>query len=345
MRILFVSNMYPSREKPYAGIFVKNQFNELQRQLQESGEIEFFYMERRFTGFYGSFYKYAKATVKFLPILFRSYDVVHLHFFYPLIYLVWFYKKAHPKARIFVTFHGSDINLAVTSKNQRVLSFLSKSIDVAIPVGETISRQVVTKLRPKSTRILPVGVDGNVFKPASKQTKRYDFIWVGSFYKIKGIDILIQAIKATKEKNMSFCFCGSGEYVDELKALNTEYNVEVKENLSQKELAELLNASRYFVLMSRSEGFPTATIEAMYCGLPILTSDISQFKEQVRQGENGYMVPLDSPIILANELIRLFGLGEEEYHKLSQGALSSFKEISLQEVCRELIEMYKEELY
>ena len=57
------------------------------------------------------------------------------------------------------------------------------------------------------------------------------------------------------------------------------------------------------------------------------------------------MVPLDSPIILANELIRLFGLGEEEYHKLSQGALSSFKEISLQEVCRELIEMYKEELY
>lgn len=344
MKILFVSNMYPSKSKPYAGVFVKNQYDELLKQLAQEDILDFFYMERKFTGALGSFLKYVNASIKFFPFLLKRYDILHLHFFYPLIILVWAYKKVYPKTKVIVTFHGSDINLAVTTKNQRILAYFSKVIDVAIPVGKILSIEVAKKLKPKTITVLPVGVDGRIFKTITNQPKTYDFIWVGSFYSIKGIDVLIEAIKAIKGKALSFCFCGSGEYADELKALYPKHQVQVKENLTQMELAVLLNSSRYFVLMSRNEGFPTATIEAMYCGIPVLTSDIPQFKEQVRQGENGFLVPVNDPESLTKELIRLSELSEEKYSKLKQGALESFKEISLEEVCRKLLEIYKGQL-
>lgn len=93
--------------------------------------------------------------------------------------------------------------------------------------------------------------------------------------------------------------------------------------------------------MSRNEGFPTATIEAMYCGIPVITSDIPQFKEQVVEGVNGYIVPLNDSEALKAKFTGLMHISEAEYLKLQQGALNSFKELSLRQVCDELIHIYR----
>jgi glycosyltransferase involved in cell wall biosynthesis len=94
--------------------------------------------------------------------------------------------------------------------------------------------------------------------------------------------------------------------------------------------------------MSRNEGFPTATIEAMYCGVPVITSDIPQFKEQLKQGYNGYLIPLEDYNALAKKLDSLKDISKEDYDVLCEGAINSFKELSLQNVCKKLISIYKQ---
>lgn len=341
MKILLVSNMYPSNSKPYAGIFVKNQYEELKDSLEAEDSIEIFYMKRQFTSPLGTVFKYLRAFISFTRYLFRRYDLVHLHFFYPLIYLVWIYKKIHPKTKIIVTFHGSDITSSVHDKNKKHLRKIAKAVDFTIPVGSTIARIVEEKLRLKTGRILPVGVNNNVFYFEENQPKIYDFISIGSFIHLKGIDIVIKAIKELTNDDISFCFCGSGDYLQELQQLQKDHKITIKQNQTQEQLKVLLNKSKYFLLMSRNEGFPTATIEAFYCGIPVITSDIPQFKEQVKEGINGFMVPMDDVNWLKSKLEEAIQIEELDYMKLQQGALNSFKELSLNNICHELIEIYK----
>ncbi len=186
MKILLISNMYPSEEKPYAGIFVKSQFIEIKRLLGPEDSIEIFYMKRQFTSPLGTVFKYLRAFISFTRHLFRRYDIVHLHFFYPLIYLVWIYKKIHPKTKIAVTFHGKDITTLVHDKNKRQLRKIARIIDFTIPVGKTIAAMMKEKLELAIGKILPVGVNNNVFYYDNNQAKEYDFIWIGSFIHRKG---------------------------------------------------------------------------------------------------------------------------------------------------------------
>ncbi|WP_197062556.1 glycosyltransferase family 4 protein [Muricauda sp. MAR_2010_75] len=335
--------MYPSKEKAYAGIFVKNQFEELQKQIGPADKLDIFYMKRSFTSSVGSVFKYVGAFFRFIPYFFKRYDVVHVHYFFPLILLAWVKKKLNPNTKIVVTFLGRDINSQVNEKNKAFFQRIAKSVDYSIPVGKTMADQVQKKLNLNKIKILPCGVDSTIFYHEKETQKVYDFISVGSFIHRKGIDTVIEAIKKLpKGSNIKFCFCGSGEYKNQLVKLQNDYNITIKENQTQPMLRTLLNQSRFFLLMSRAEGFATATTEAFFCHVPVLTSDIDNFKEQVTVGKNGYMVPLEDAETLVKKFNELHDLGQEEYGKLQVGASESFRDASLSNVCSEILKIYHE---
>lgn len=347
MKVLIVTNMYPSIEKKYSGIFVKNQYEELLKLKSNEDVIDIFFMKRRFTSFVGSLIKYLNAIFTFIPKLMKKYDVVHLHYFYPLISLVWFYKILHPKTKLVVTFHGSDINLQVTDKNVLFFRFLAKKIDFSIPVGNQVAMQVKSKLKINIGKILPVGINEKVFYK-NKLIKKYDFIFVGSFFKVKGIDTLYNSIKSLN-RDVRFCIVGKGEEY-ESKFLELEkkgYNVTLKIDQNQDQLRDLYNESKFLFLPSRSEGFPTVTIEAMYCGTPVLTSNIDQFKEQVIEGQNGFTINVNNEMKLYSKMIELKTMDEASYESLVLSTSKYFKDISLTSICNQLyleyLKLYRNE--
>lgn len=335
--------MYPSKAKAYAGIFVKNQFEEVKSQLEAGNELEIFFMKRSFTGKLGSLMKYLAAFVKFVPHLFKKHDIVHVHYFYPLILLAWAKKKIWKRTKIVVTFLGRDINSQVNESNRKFYKKIARSVDYSIPVGKTMADEVERKLGLTKIKILPCGVNSKIFYKEEGSEKKYDFIFLGSFIHRKGIDTVIEAIrKLPQDENIKFCFCGSGDYLEDLKSLQKDYDVEIKQNQTQPQLRTLLNESRFFLLMSRAEGFATATTEAFFCHVPVVTSDIDNFKEQVEEGENGFIVPLGDSDALTEKLKELSKIKVEEYEKLVKGASVSFKEAALSTVCSEIIGIYKE---
>ena len=230
--------MFPSKQKPYAGIFVLNQYKALKK---EGLHVEVFYMLRTFTSPLGSVIKYLRAFFRFIPRVFKRYDIVHLHYFFPLIIVAHLYKVFYPKSKLVVTFHGSDIKEKIQSKrNRKIFRFFTKKIDHAIAVGNDLSEDIKEKLDLRVKSVLSAGVDRNIFYRESGIQKEYDFIFVGSFIHRKGIDIVIDVIKKQEGKNISFCFVGSGPFLDELKSLQENYNVTILENRTQGRIENII---------------------------------------------------------------------------------------------------------
>lgn len=339
-KILIVTNMYPSTQKKYAGIFVKNQYEKLKELATSEVCIDIFFMRRTFTSKAGSVLKYITTFFKFIPNYFKKYDVIHLHYFFPLILFVWGYKLCHPKTKLLVTFHGSDINSQVNNKNKNIFKFFAKKIDYSIPVGIEIQKKIKDKLNLTLSEVLPVGINDKVFYHMPEVKKKYDFIYVGSFFQVKGVDILYDTLEKL-DKSVAFCVVGKGQpYENHIKSLIEKgHNITLKIDQSHDQLRSLYNESRFLFSPSRSEGFPTVTLESMYCGTPILTSNIPQFKEQVREGVNGYTFALENkdsiPAFLMKQLEPTI-----DYSKLKEGSLNSFKELSLTKVCSRLLKIY-----
>jgi len=195
MNVLVVTNAYPSPEKPYAGIFVRNQYEWL-LDSRGSFNVEIFSLTRTFTGAFGGIAKYGASFARFIPILFRRYDVVHLHFFFPMIIYVSVYRLFHPRTRIMVTFHGSDVHGRFNSRIGRaIFRYLAQQSDYNQAVGREFAKEVADRLDIKVHGILPAGVDQRIFFPARKEVE-YDFTFVGSLIWRKGVDLVIEAIKS-----------------------------------------------------------------------------------------------------------------------------------------------------
>jgi glycosyltransferase involved in cell wall biosynthesis len=342
-KILLVTNAYPSEEKKYSGIFVKNQYEQLLKLKDSAERIDIFYMTRKITSPVGSIFKYIQFVLRFIPYLFKKYDVIHLHFFYPLILLVYLYKTIHFKTKLVVTFHGSDINIYVNNKNKWFYKKLARKIDVAIPVGGFISNQIKNKLNIDPIDPLPVGINQDVFFKENDVSKVYDLIFVGSFIHVKGIDILYE-LSQKLDRCVRICVVGKGkDYESKFKTLinNGFDNLTLKIDQSQSELRHLYNRSKYLILLSRSEGFPTVSIESMYCATPVIASNIPQFQEQIRDGQNGFLVSPLNIIDLVPLINNILNLDNENYLKISKDAHNSHRNIELSNICNELLNIYR----
>jgi glycosyltransferase involved in cell wall biosynthesis len=345
MRVLIISNMYPSKAKAYSGIFVKNQYEYIKEQLGPKHHVSIFYMKRSFTGPIGSALKYLMTFLRFIPTqLFKRYEIIHVHYFYPLFVLAYLYKLLHKQAKIVVTFHGRDITEQISGGlNQKVFAFLAKKMDCAIAVGETLDKEhIQKKLNRKADSILAAGVDDRVFFQDQSISKKYDFIYVGSFVYRKGTDILIEAFRqvAKQYPQAKFCVAGSGQYYQDLVDLSKEVNLDIHLDQTQSQLRVLYNSSRFNLLPSRNEGFPLSVIEGFYCGLPIIGSDIPQLKEQICEGLNGFTANCNEPDAFGDKMIELFSITPERYTEMSQEAVSGFREVALTTVCNEVISIY-----
>ena len=75
----------------------------------------------------------------------------------------------------------------------------------------------------------------------------------------------------------------------------------------RQDVPGLLAASDIFTLPSHREGMPRSIIEAMMTGLPVVATDIRGAREEVVEGETGYLVPVRDPAALGAALARLAG--------------------------------------
>jgi glycosyltransferase involved in cell wall biosynthesis len=114
-------------------------------------------------------------------------------------------------------------------------------------------------------------------------------VYAGRVSREKGIDILCEAVASLNTslvKLKLLLIPSDGEFLKEIISLVSGVNVEIKFNLSQKEVQEELRNSAVLCLPSRvREMAPLIILEAFNLGLPVITSSICQ--NSVRNGIDG----------------------------------------------------------
>lgn len=162
---------------------------------------------------------------------------------------------------------GCDVN-----KIKNSLSKLSGIVSVS-----TENKRILCEnglYRGSDIGVFPNGADHSVFckKDKSAIRKKLGFpadafigVYTGSFNESKGVLRAQEA--AIKADNTKMIYIGSGEYVPK------GSNILFCGRLHHEEIPEYMNAADFFILPTKAEGCCNAIVEAMACGLPIISSD------------------------------------------------------------------------
>ena len=135
-------------------------------------------------------------------------------------------------------------------------------------------------------------------------------IAMGKLTKQKGFEYLIKAFAIVSEQYPTIKMSILGTGPDEQKLKNLARELEVYDKIFfagfQINPYAYLKNSGFFVLSSLWEGFPNALLEAMACGLPVISTDCpSGPSEIIEQGKNGLLVPTANEDALAKAIIEI----------------------------------------
>lgn len=170
------------------------------------------------------------------------------------------------------------------------------------------------------TYVTPFGVDIDLFRPYTKDNEsnikhRIRIGTVKLLHKKYGVDTLIRAFALLNERHpeedMELVIIGNGPEEKSLMSLSIELGVshivDFKGYIDNTKVSQALSELDIFVALSRleSESFGVAAVEANACGLPVVVSDVSGFKEVVVNEITGLIVAKDNPEEAAKAIYRL----------------------------------------
>ena len=179
-------------------------------------------------------------------------------------------------------------------------------------------RHVSDRLEPFMDKVefVPVGVDTQFFYPLQQQYEGDIFFLsvLDAFHSYKGLDVLLQSLKAVKEQipDVKLVVGGGGELLDHYRQsardLGLERNVRFEGRISQERLLQIYNGCKLFVLPSLSaqqEGFGIVPLEAMACGRPVVVTDIVGVAEDVAKSGAGIVVRPEDHDSLARAMVSI----------------------------------------
>ncbi len=171
-----------------------------------------------------------------------------------------------------------------------------------------IKKQIIDSAKKKAVLINGSGIDINQFTPRPFP-KTISFLLIARLIKDKGIREYVEAAQIIKKKHPSVKFRVAG-WIDknpnsisqaELDKWISTGTIDYLGKLSDVQPA-IADTSVYVLPSYYPEGTPRTILEAMAMGRPIITTDSPGCRETVKQGINGFMVPIKDSQSLADAM-------------------------------------------
>ncbi|MBE0675614.1 MAG: glycosyltransferase family 4 protein [Bacteroidales bacterium] len=174
--------------------------------------------------------------------------------------------------------------------NDAISAMLSRS-------NGTLAKRTIIKF--------PTRIKTGVFRPVGKDEARASLnlpdtstivVTTGRLAWLKGWKFMVDCFEKFSKKvaDPLFIIVGEGEDYYKIKSYISEKNLADKILLqgkqSREEIALYLNASDVYIMGSYKEGWPTALMEAVACGVPACATEFSSVDEIILDGENGYII-------------------------------------------------------
>ena len=161
--------------------------------------------------------------------------------------------------------------------------------------------------RSKTHLVNGSGVNIKKFYLANIPKGIINFLCIARLKGDKGIRQYAAAAKIVKKKfpNIVFNLVGPVETSPDAISLDevNSWSNYISYKGEVEDVRPLIKDAHIYVLPSYHEGLPRSTLEAMSMGRPIITTNASGCKETVKEGVNGFLVPVASIDILAEKMI------------------------------------------
>ncbi len=240
-----------------------------------------------------------------------AFDVIDAHFTYPDGLAGALLGKVFGRPAV-ITLRGShDVRHASYALRRRQIRFALHASARLISVSESL-RQFVASLsiHPSKVRVIPNGVDGSRFflsdRGAAREKlglpcDRVILLSVGSLIEVKGHHLVLEILPSlvARRPDLLYVAIGGGARGDDypriieglVRSHGLEGHVRIVPPRPHDEIALWMAAADLFCLATRWEGWSNALMEALACGLPVVTTRVGGNAEFVRNGKDGLLVP------------------------------------------------------
>ena len=273
---------------------------------------------------------FARAALKAYNAENQKFDAVYGHFIFPSAIVASLITKRY-KVPSFLAYGENTtytIDCLGAQKTAEAISPLSGIISVS-----TVNKSVLIEHKiaeDDKIEVLPNGIEPELFYKRDKAEMRAkynlpknDFIvaFVGGFIHIKGADRLSAAIEKIGSDKIKSIFVGKGEIVP------TCGGILLQGTQPHKNIPEILSAADIFVLPTLAEGCCNAIIEAMACGLPVVSSNLP-FNDDILDETCSIRVDTSDPDQIAAAISKLYG-DPSLREKMSRAALEKASGLTL----------------
>jgi glycosyltransferase involved in cell wall biosynthesis len=306
MKVLAITNMYPTRERPHFGTFIKSQ---LDSERKEGIDIDVLFIngEKSTLNYLGGLFRL------WARLLTRRYDLIHAHYVFSgmiarcqLLYPV---VLTHTGAHVFQGWQAGPSR------------FISRMVDRVI----VRSREMKERMRLPNAEVIPAGIDFELFKPMPKAECRRELnlppdkklvLWAGEYRKpVKRYDIVEKAVAVLRQ-----------EMPEAELVLATGHPLNM--------VPLYMNACDVLLLVSNAEGSPNVIKEAMACNLPVVSVPVGDVPEVIGNTEGCFLCSQD-PQDVAEKLKMALHPG-----KRTDGR-EKIKRLEIGAVSREIIDLYE----
>jgi len=224
-----------------------------------------------------------------------------------------------------------------------------KNADSAIALTEDM-KGVMQNIYHRDIAVLPNGINlaEYIDEPGikDKTTPGKVILFVGRLDSVKGVQYLIRAMKRvhTKIPKARLIIVGDGPEREMLESLSLQLGIQKAVQFIGKVPHEkvkiFMQQADIFVLPSLCEGFPGVIIEAMACGLPVVSSRVGGIPEIITNDANGYLADAKDAESIADYLLLLLQ-DEKLRKKISYNNKQLVKKYSWENVIVRLERLYQ----
>lgn len=284
-------------------------------------------------------------------------DLLHVHYAIPHASSAFFarqmLKKQGKDIPFITTLHGTDITLVGKDSTYGcVVTFSINESDAITAVSENLKEETLKSFAiEKDIHVIPNFVDAQRFHKTNKEHFKKMLApdgerilaHVSNFRKVKRVDDVIKIFEKVRSKIPSkLLMIGDGperQHAEDLcRKLGTCNDIRFLGKQDQME--EILNITDLFLLPSQYESFGLAALEAMACGVPVISSNAGGLPEINVEGKTGYLADVGDIETMAARALDILE-DDERLLQFKQRALEHANEFSISRIVPQYEALYE----
>ena len=281
---------------------------------------------------------------------FHGLDILHAHYAIPHATSAFLAREIlksethnSMSIRFVTTLHGTDITLTGLEPSfLPTMKFSIEKADGVTAVSKFLADKTNTQYKiDKHIEVIPNFVDIDKFKREDdEKTKCFRkniapneekiFIHISNFRALKRVqDVIRIFFEVRKKLEAKLLLVGDGPDRSDCERLVRELEISdhVRFMGKQDALVELLSVSDIFMIPSQSESFGLSALEAMSCGVPVISSSVGGLPELNLHNETGYIAEIGDVDRMAKYAVDLLS-DKKRYELFSKNARKRAEEFS-----------------